>query len=128
MIKKGINNNYNIIILYPPSPPPPPPLNLCIRWGDAAGLVRLHLLCYPESDLAELLKEQTQSLDKATDNDLIEVCMQCSLSQELISLSLSHSQAFWKWVGDASQLKQDNEQDSGHDKNNDRGHTSNGAL
>lgn len=32
-------------------------------------------------------------------------------------------QVFWKY---ASQLKQDNEQDSGHNEN--RGHTSNGAL
>ena len=92
--------------------------------------MRLHLLCYPESDLAQLLKEQTQSLDEATDNDLIEVCMQCSLSLDgkRAELSLSLSQTFWKWVGGTSQLKQDNEQDIGHDKNNDRGHTSNGAL
>ena len=50
------------------------------------------------------------------------------LTVSRVDFSLSHSQAFWKWVGDTSQLKQDNEQDSGHDKNNDRGHTSNGAL
>ena len=44
----------------------------CVRLEDAVGLVKLHLLCYPESDLATSLKEQTPSKE-ATDNSLLEV-------------------------------------------------------
>ena len=50
-----------------------------IRLEDATGLVELHLLCYPESDLAELLKGHTQQPDKAMDSNLIEVGTNCTI-------------------------------------------------
>ena len=45
----------------------------CIRFEDAAGLVKLHLICYPESNLARSLQGQPQAADEATDNDLLQV-------------------------------------------------------